>query len=266
MVELNRANSLETPLFLIHPVSGSVFSYRDLAHNLDANLPIYGIQARGLNGEAKPATQIEEIAAYYIDLLQSVQPTGAYQLCGWSLGGVIAFEMAQQLYRRGEKVSKLVMIDTFAPTLTDISLEVDETNLMANFALNLGGVAGKDFSISIAQLESLDSEERLQYLLARAKADKILPSEVGSNQIRHRWEVYRALSRAIDYYLPQPYSSQIIFFFANDSIESSRDSQLGWSSLTAKNAIVHHIPGNHYSILQSKVLAQKLRAELRSCS
>ncbi|MBC8446872.1 MAG: amino acid adenylation domain-containing protein, partial [Chloroflexi bacterium] len=103
------------PLFCIHPPSGVVFPYYSLARHLDADQPLYGVQDASLDGQTEPYTRVEDMAAHYVDAVRTVQPEGPYFLAGWSLGGVLAFEMAQQLHRQGQRVALLGMIDTGAP-------------------------------------------------------------------------------------------------------------------------------------------------------
>ncbi|OYE02680.1 thioesterase domain-containing protein [Nostoc sp. 'Peltigera membranacea cyanobiont' 232] len=248
----------------IHPIGGSVYSYRYLAHNLEADLPVYGLQAQGLDGEGEPLTQIEEMAKSYLDLLQTVQPIGPYRLGGWSLGGLVAFEIAQQLHQQGQEVSQLVIIDMFAPTAAINSSEIDEVSLITDFARNIGGVVGKEFSVSVAELKQLNPEEQLQYILAQATKLGVLPPEIGSEQMRHRLEVFKANFQAMDRYMPHPYLGPITFFCADESMKQNQDPSLGWASFAAGSIITHNIPGNHYSIIESKILAQKLRPYLNA--
>ncbi|MCZ0900911.1 thioesterase domain-containing protein, partial [Microcoleus sp. HI-ES] len=85
------------PFFCVHPIFGVVFPYVELAFGLGENQPFYGLQPKGIDGESSPLTSIEDMAADYIAALRTVQPKGPYFLGGWSFGGLVAFEMAQQL-------------------------------------------------------------------------------------------------------------------------------------------------------------------------
>ena len=103
------------PFFCVHPIFGVVFPYYELAQNLGKNQPFYGLQPIGLDGKSSLLTNIEHMAAHYIEALRSVQPKGPYFLGGWSFGGWVAFEMAQQLQKSGEEVALLAVLDTLAP-------------------------------------------------------------------------------------------------------------------------------------------------------
>jgi acetoacetyl-CoA synthetase len=103
-----------TPLFLVHGLSGSVMECWALVHALRSPRPVYGLQARGLDGEQPIPRHVEEMAASYIEQMRTVQPSGPYSVTGYSFGGLIAFEIAQQLQRAGERIELLCLLDTYA--------------------------------------------------------------------------------------------------------------------------------------------------------
>ncbi|MFY0528790.1 thioesterase domain-containing protein [Archangium gephyra] len=111
-----RTGGSRPPFFCVHPWEGSVFCYRELVNALGSEVPFYGLQARGVDRAAEPLRRIEDMAALYISALRKVQPVGPYSLGGWSMGGLIAYEMTQQLLRAGEQVELLVLIDAPAPS------------------------------------------------------------------------------------------------------------------------------------------------------
>jgi len=104
------------PLFFIHPGGAGATAYNEFASLLDQkNQPFYGIEAYNLYSGEDLLESFQEIAARYISYLQTIIPDGPCLLGGWSLGGLIAFEMAQQMKVQGQKVPKIYMIDTFLP-------------------------------------------------------------------------------------------------------------------------------------------------------
>jgi len=110
-----RTTGTNPPYFLIHPGGGLCWSYMPLARFVPEDTPLYGLQARGLDGTGDLADSIEEMAADYIEQIRSVQPAGPYHLLGWSFGGVPAHEIATRLRAAGEEVGALVVIDTYPP-------------------------------------------------------------------------------------------------------------------------------------------------------
>jgi thioesterase domain-containing protein/aryl carrier-like protein len=106
-----RASGSKPPFFCIHGVTGDILWLKDLASLMDDEQPFYGVQARGLDGEAEPFNQLDEMAAYYIQQIRAVQPSGPYYLGGYCMGGDIAYEVARQLKEQGEEVPILTVID-----------------------------------------------------------------------------------------------------------------------------------------------------------
>ncbi|MEV6324275.1 condensation domain-containing protein [Nocardia sp. NPDC051787] len=100
-----------TPLFLLHPTGGDVLCYVDLARKLDTDRPVIGIQDPALAGETGPES-VAELAGRYERVLRAHQPTGPYLLGGWSMGGIVAHELARRLQESGDTVALLTLVDS----------------------------------------------------------------------------------------------------------------------------------------------------------
>ncbi|QIS20129.1 amino acid adenylation domain-containing protein [Nocardia terpenica] len=107
-----RARGARPPLFCIHPFAGIGWCYFGLVRELDAETPVYALQARGLNGTDPLPASVAEMAADYIDQIRTVQPEGPYRLLGWSSGGLIAQQVAAALTDSGAEVDLVVMLDS----------------------------------------------------------------------------------------------------------------------------------------------------------
>ncbi|GAA3486658.1 amino acid adenylation domain-containing protein [Streptomyces cremeus] len=109
-----RASGDRPPLFAFHPAGGISWCYLGLLSRLDAQQPVYGLQARGLHGDGEqlPAS-MEEMAADYIEQIRTVRPHGPYRLIGWSVGGVLAHTVAVRLQEAGESVELLALLDAY---------------------------------------------------------------------------------------------------------------------------------------------------------
>jgi acyl transferase domain-containing protein/thioesterase domain-containing protein/acyl carrier protein len=110
-----------TPFVLVAGMFGNVLNLRSLAMLLGRDRPFYGLQARGLSGEAEPHARLDEAARDYIAELRQVQPKGPYLLGGFSGGGLTALEMARALRAEGEDVALLVLLDTPVPLRPGLS-------------------------------------------------------------------------------------------------------------------------------------------------
>lgn len=114
-------NGNRLPLYLIHAGGGTVLFYRKLSQFLGQDQPVFGLQPQGLDGKRKFHKNIEEMAAHYIKEIRAANPTGPYLLGGYCFGGVIAFEMAQQLVSQGYQVDLLANFNAVSPTYQDRS-------------------------------------------------------------------------------------------------------------------------------------------------
>ena len=102
------------PIFMVPGVGGNVLIFARLARLLGPDRPFYGLQARGLDGKEAPFTSVTEMARHYVAEIRTLRPQGPYVLAGICTGGLIAYEMAQQLFEQGEAVT-LVVMDTWHP-------------------------------------------------------------------------------------------------------------------------------------------------------
>jgi aspartate racemase len=246
------------PLFLVHPAGGHVFPYVHLAQFLGSDQPCYGLQARGLEDGQAPHTRIEDMAAHYIQALQTVQPRGPYLLGGWSMGGVVAFEMAQQLHAQGQRVALLALLDGRIPTPDETFPEEDSEAIL---------LAERYFGISfgpMGSLAELAKDEQLAFILEQAKSAGLVPAELDVSQARRFVNLLRSDLRATQNYGLHLYPGRITFFKASETLAgTSPDPTLGWSEWASGGVEVHVVPGNHANLMYEphvEVLAEELTA------
>ena len=108
-------NGSRIPFFCVHGVGGGVLNYQAIAKALGPDQPFYAFRSLLLTWEDIRETTIEELASTYIKEMRSFFPQGPYLIGGGSFGGIVAFEMAQQLYAQGAEPALLVLFDTSAP-------------------------------------------------------------------------------------------------------------------------------------------------------
>ncbi len=248
------------PFFLIHPAGGHVFPYVHLAHHLGSDQPSYGLQARGLEEGQERHSRIEDMAAYYIEAIRTVQPAGPYLLGGWSMGGFVALEMAQQLRAHGEMVALLALLDTRIPTADE---ELDDEDFDARLLVDFI----RYFGLSLDPRDSLaglPKHELLERVLAHAKRAGLMPSDIEVSQAQPFIELCKADFRATQNYVLHQYPGRITLFKAGQELAgTSSDPTLGWSQWAAAGVDVHVVPGNHATMVYKphvEVLAGKLRA------
>jgi thioesterase domain-containing protein len=267
-----RAEGNQAPLFCIHPVGGDVLCYAGLTSHLDPERPLYGLQSQGLAGLQPPLSHIEEMAECYLEELRAVQPQGPYHLVGWSLGGLIAFEMAQQLQQQGDTVSFLALIDSYAPTAMKIPEELDYAGLLLAMLKNLSGLVDRELPISLGELRAVEPQAQLSYVLKLAQQHQLLPSAFTLTHFEHLWEVFLANLTAAAQYQPQPYEGTAILFRASQSDEMESPSEVnddnGWGALILRELKVCSLSGDHYSLMRSPqvaVLAEQIEEAIYDC-
>jgi len=267
LVRMQAGDARQRPVFLVHPGGGHVLCYANLVRHLGVSQPCYGLQARGLDSAQAPDTRIETMAQHYVELLRAAQPDGPYLLGGWSLGGVIAFEMAQQLQAQGQPVALLALLDAAIPE-SNPEPEIDELELLANLALNMG-LALDAFTFERQRFEALTPDERLTILLEHLKRAKIVPLDMELPQVRRLFQVFRCNTLALRRYTPRMYTGSIALFQAGDQLSGEPVSakESGWRALAGGGLTVHTLPGNHYTLLREPnitLLAEQLQAHLRA--
>jgi acetoacetyl-CoA synthetase len=100
------------PIFIAHGLCGTVQFYK-LAKHIRTGNPVYGIQAKGIDGTEQPFDRVEDMGRFYLESLKHRHPEGPYILVGYSFGGLIALDMAQHLFESGKEVALLVLVDTY---------------------------------------------------------------------------------------------------------------------------------------------------------
>ena len=253
------------PFFCVHAVGGSVFSYVSLARRLGLTQPFYALQARGLMGAQEPHTRVEEMATDYIRAIRAVQESGPYVLGGWSMGGLVAFEMACQLQRQGQQVALVALFDSGTPYLVGFKQENERARQVANFAFHLGLPPGEMENVS-EQLLNLDEESQLTHLFKLAHRAGVFPKGFNLTQLHHLFKVYRSNNEAVLAYQPRACSVPLVLFRAAETMaDELTDTTYGWSHLAEGSLEIEVVRGNHFTMLDEphvSLLAQKLRLHL----
>jgi amino acid adenylation domain-containing protein len=250
------------PFFCVHPAGGGVICYSALSRHLGIEQPFYGIQTPGLDEAAQPPlTQIESMAARYIEELRRVQSEGPYMLGGWSLGGVVAFEMARQLRGLGFEVSLLALLDSYVAATPG---PPDDDALLVQFITDISGLYELEESLTREpDLQSRTIEERLASVLQEVVRKGYAPPDLNLKQLTVLFEVFRTNMYALLSYKPQFYPGRITFFRASEQIAGiSTDPANDWRNVAADGVEVHVVPGDHYTMLREpavQVMAEWLK-------
>jgi thioesterase domain-containing protein/acyl carrier protein len=250
-----RTTGAQPPLFCIHPYGGHTTNYVELTRTLGAAQPVYGIQAGGLRGESMPLRRIEDMASDYIELIKSVQPRGPYRLVGHSMGGCIAYEMAQQLNRNGESIALLALLDSRAQNASVRPLfrngaysEMAHRHWLSDDAVMLG-ILMPELSFDWDSLHDVDADAQWRHVREAAVKQGLLPTDAGEDQLRSLLGVMDANDEALRSYRPMPYAGPVLLVCGEEGFATQfGEPDLGWGALVDKLDIVS-VPGNHHSIM-----------------
>jgi thioesterase domain-containing protein len=261
LIKIQAGVSPNIPIFLIHPVGGDIYFYHDLIKSLGTDIPIYAFRAPSLNGKIAPFTNVAEMANLYCSELQRAQANPPYFLCGASFGGLIAYEMSQQLNKKGHKVALLTLIDTPTPE--------SSIKKLTNNADILAFLFGDKLDISVSKLKDMTTEDQLKYIWKRVEGieqDYSIAAEFGNILIN----TFLAHQKAFLNYQPRPYSQPLLFFSPSELLKDPpfNDSYLtSWLSLAKEGGIsIYTVPGNHFSMNSAPnvdILAQHLLQHYR---
>jgi amino acid adenylation domain-containing protein len=252
------------PFFCVHPVSGNVACYVDLAYRLGPQQSFYAFQARGISQNQTPLTTITEMALHYLKELRAVQPEGPYLLGGWSMGGVVAFEMAQHLIAQGQKVSLLALFDSVLLSDEDKAASPDDLILLERFLSELLATTDAAKStFSVEELLDLAADEGVRHIIRQARRTQILPQNIRLAEMQRLIDVCRANSNALRQYQPKACASPMALFSADENSGGGKSSRfLHWRQYATGDLNVIPIPGDHFTILSHpnvKTLAHRLQ-------
>jgi amino acid adenylation domain-containing protein/non-ribosomal peptide synthase protein (TIGR01720 family) len=248
----------KAPFFCVHPADGSVFCYYKLAQALSGEQPFYGLQAPGLmRGERHNYPSIPELATRHLAAVRAVQPTGPYNLGGWSFGGLVVFEMARQLVEQGERVALLAIFDAQSPALLVAPRPLDQADRLVAVAQELAHAASAPLALTSADLRAMAPAEQLAQVLHRLQAARALPADDGAMALHRALADFQAREQVVRGYTPAPYPGKITLFQATESdMDESlhlnaygHDPDYGWRHFSTHPIELHHVPGTHTTII-----------------
>jgi len=244
-------NGSRPPFFGVHGCDGEVLFYNNMARYLGSEQPFYALMAQGLNGEEISNTRIEDMAAHYVREMQTIQPEGAYYLGGVGVGGMVAFEMAQQLLAQGQKIALLVLIDTAPPR--PVSSGVNTS------------VSRKPLGHYI--LRSIHHLQNGQLIRTTGNLLRKHYNKIARISIPRRTRKIRDIMETAPWsYVPQVYPGRITYLLSEERKRASdnpRDAVGAWYDLADDGIDIMVIPGGHHSIWKEpnvQVMGEKLKA------
>ncbi|HEX8186752.1 MAG TPA: alpha/beta fold hydrolase, partial [Pyrinomonadaceae bacterium] len=252
-----RPTGRKRPFFCVHAIGGDVLSFYYLSRYLDEEQPFYALQAPALYELGETFLTIEDYAARYVEAVRGAQPEGPYLLGGYSFGGVVAFEMAQQLRRQGQRVELLAIFDTSSPHVFNQLPEFDEVELLVGLAWAEARAREKYVRLSDEYMRQLGSEERLQHFVEEMRKAELTPNDIEVAMLRRFLKGFAARQKATRLYRPREvYGGRVTLFRCEEADAEMRvyleraglatdDPVYGWGAHTTEPVDVHVVPGHH---------------------
>jgi aspartate racemase len=238
-----QAEGTRPPFFCVHGVGGNVVGFRDLARHMGPDQPFYALQPQGLDGKRPCLTSVTEMADRYIREIRRVQPEGPYRIGGYSFGGLVAYEMAQQLRAQEQEVSLLALFDTYPGKMES------RTSQMRNLS-KLPLKEAATFLVKKGSFVMMTLRKRLEL--------QMLPRPLRN--------VRQACAAAAAGYDVQPYDGQVTLFRVKEKSAGSLDDPYAiWWRVAAGGVDLREINGDHLSLLkepQVRLLAEELNDAL----
>ncbi|WP_047245795.1 non-ribosomal peptide synthetase [Maribacter thermophilus] len=239
------------PLYIVHGAHHNVFIFNDLAKQLDDDQPVYALQPKGLNGVSEPHDSIDEMAAHYVSEIIASNPEGPYALAGFSLGGIVAFEMARQLREQGKEVKILALFDSYV--FPYYYYKNPFKKKVVSFLYLLGRVT----FIFLNMFSSAKNFKRRVQLIKLHVSGLFLRMKIGKEK-QHEMQHNRSLkmdtmhNQATDRYTIVPQDMVVDLFRAKQDIYFAHDyNLLGWKNIAKKGIRKHMVPGNHIDMFSS---------------
>lgn len=261
---LLRAGDHAAPLFCVPGAGADTMSLIPLAQALDPGQTVYAMQYAGLADGEACQRRVEEMAARFVGEIRRIQPTGPYYLAGTSFGGRVAFEMASQLSRAGEKIGLLALLDAFGP---GYPRRHPHPTLRRRALHALRWWLPRERQETLT-LENLRAGIRQRFTILAALSWPVLrPGKPMPRNLRYNRLIYSCF-RSRKHHRPAPYTGGPIHLFRAETqppsalFETPRD--MHWGPLAAGGLIIHDIPGRHGEHIRPPHV-RELGRQLQAC-
>lgn len=240
----------QKPVFLVHPLSGSSICYGPFADLVGHS--VYGLQQLG-NSDIPSLNigTIEELAEYYLKCIEAFSVEEAF-LGGWSMGGIIAFEMTRQLEKRGSSVNKLILFDSAAPVTHQADLDM---NAILKLCLEEAAAQyGANIDLDMEQIRVSEPREVYQMVLSALKSGGVISYDAEAEELKELVHVCTKNIAMLNMYKGGKIKTDIILLHPHNStqkedLKHQHDPYFGWDKFTDGSIRLIEVNGSHMTMM-----------------
>jgi amino acid adenylation domain-containing protein len=258
------------PMILVHPIGGTISAYTPLVQELAGELTVYGLESPALNDPGAVPRTLADLVTEYTRRIRSVLPSGPYELAGWSMGAVIAFEVARRLEQTGAEVSLLTMLDP--PFAVPAGFLPGESELAARFVAD----AAESLALDTAEAPdpaTADPDEQLTWLARQLGGTGAGPGPLAplaplgpltlAAQLHRRFALFAAHTRMLAGYRPASPGVRAPALIVSADRSPNAPARERWPDLLTGPVSVMSVDSDHYAFLRPPLVAD-LAAAIRT--
>ena len=254
-----KMGDVDAPFFCVHPVGGEVASYVELAQSLTWKRAFCGLRATGLDEGRAPLKSIVEMASHYVKCIRAMQKNGPYLVGGWSMGGLVAFEMAYQLEAAGQEVLPLILIDAALPYDGRDLADLSSSQILISFARDLWGRKGEGMLLDVDALaDESNMARQLERLLEMGIAAGVLRQATDLHVLKRMLQVCECNYFAMRDYTPRGKfgGDAIVILAASRSAKDNEGMVKQWSRLVSGKISAQTAAGDHFGVMRAPGVLQ----------
>jgi thioesterase domain-containing protein len=246
-----RTSGAGSPLFCFPGSGGNVYVFQEMVAALPEGQPVYAIDMEWLC-ETRQDFTIEQLAAFYLDVIRKIQKRGPYYFCGYSFGGLVAYEMAMRLIDEGDGASLVALLDAPNPAQMSNLSATDSAHFRKAYLID----RLKRYGHQLMQGDIKAFTGRgLAFITSRAGTVFLPAIKVAFQMLGKPLPITLRANdpgflKAWSSYIPKRYPKSVVCFRVEDrGAEHDRDPSMGWEACVMGGVKVHVVPGGHVDMM-----------------
>jgi thioesterase domain-containing protein len=272
-IEPLRTSGAGLPLFCFPGAGDRPVRFRELTAALPEGQPVYAINM-DLLWQVEQEFTIAQLASFYLGLIREIQKSGPYFLCGYSFGGLVAYELAVRLTDEGDSVGLIALLDTPNPAMISSLSPTEAVQFHKTYLVDrLRKYCRMMLRCDLKKM----AYSGLAFIVSRFGSFFLPAMKIGFRIVRRplpavlgTYDPTTIFSKAWRSYVPKRYAKGVVCFRVQDrGPEYDHDPSMGWDTYVMGGFQVHIVPGGHLDMMNMpfvRAVAEKLTTYLDSGS